>query len=607
METLPVTAAHLHKQPNAPWTLPLPWLIPGMCTGALLWACYFPLGWAPLAWFALVPLLSLVRLNVSKGRVFWGAFLAAQVCFWPALQWMRIADYRMYASWVFMALYCSCYFPVAIFLIRALDRRTRLPLMLSVPMVWIGLEYLRSFALTGFAWYYLGHTQHDYLHVIQIADLTGVYGISFLIAAVNAWLFECVWRFTTGSRSSPAVLVTQGLSLALLLSATWVYGGYRLGQDHLFTAGPRLSLIQGNHDQRLRNQVVGAGRMEAVAKMRTSYEDLCQKAFNQPNRPTLMVWPETSFPHGWIQLPADLNGVSQEDLNFSTLLYKRFEEYTLAWQASQLIGVNTEAIVPGGKNIKYNSALLYPLGPFDTARYDKIHRVPMGEYVPFKDWLPFMDRIAPYDYDYSVKAGEKMTRFTLGEFRFGVLICFEDSDPFLARAYGQPDDEGPAVDFLINISNDGWFDDTCEHEEHLAICRFRAIETRRAVARAVNMGISAVIDSNGRVQNPDLMPIYSDTPFWVVQPPEPRDRGNRAMFGHVPDLPVGEWAQYKNTSGVITATMPIDSRESFYVRFGDWLPLGCWIVVAMGLVGGRWSLLSPGKKVVDSADAPRED
>src|SRR5207249_9926463 len=98
--------------------------------------------------------------------------------------------------------------------------------------------------------------------------------------------------------------------------------------------------------------------------------------------------------------------------------------------------------------------------------------------------------------------GNGLTRFPLGKYTFGVLICYEDTDMYLGREYGVETDDGPAVDFILNISNDGWFDGTAEHEEHLAIARFRAIETRRAVARAVNMGVSAVIDSNGRVLAP---------------------------------------------------------------------------------------------------------
>ncbi|HLQ46364.1 MAG TPA: nitrilase-related carbon-nitrogen hydrolase, partial [Planctomycetaceae bacterium] len=132
----------------------------------------------------------------------------------------------------------------------------------------------------------------------------------------------------------------------------------------------------------------------------------------------------------------------------------------------------------------------------------------------------------------------------------GVLICYEDSDPDLARRYAVADADGEPADFLINISNDGWFDGTAEHEEHLAICRFRAVESRRSVARAVNMGISAVIDGSGR----------------VVALPRPT------------------WAQSKKIADVVTAEVPIDHRFSLYAHWGDWLPWSCVGVVGLGFV-----------------------
>src|SRR5262249_8352540 len=101
-----------------------------------------------------------------------------------------VADPMMYFAWVALALYCSLFFPVALFLIRRLERGTALPLVITVPLAWTALEFLRAHLITGFAWYFLGHSQHAFLPLIQIADLTGVYGITFLVAAVNAILFE---------------------------------------------------------------------------------------------------------------------------------------------------------------------------------------------------------------------------------------------------------------------------------------------------------------------------------------------------------------------------------------------------------------------------------
>jgi apolipoprotein N-acyltransferase len=188
-----------------------------------------------------------------------------------------------------------------------------------------------------------------------------------------------------------------------------------------------------------------------------------------------------------------------------------------------------------------------------------------------------MKMFSAYDYDFSITPGEKYTRFPLNGHHFGVLICYEDSDPFMARRYLTQTDDGPPVDFLVNISNDGWFDGSCEHEEHLAVSRFRAIECRRAMVRAVNMGISAVIDSNGRVLKPTLAPATSP-PVWVIQ----------EEFGRLPDFAVSDWHKFKKTLGILKATVPIDDRFSFYVLAGDWLPIGCWAAILGGAGWAYW-------------------
>src|SRR5262249_17326170 len=145
------------------------------------------------------------------------------------------------------------------------------------------------------------------------------------------------------------------------------------------------------------------------------------------------------------------------------------------WQRDLLIGINCSVRIGHDKFLRYNSALFTRANGEVAGRYDKIHCVPFGEYVPLKDLLPWMNWLAPYDFDYSVHAGEKFTRFGHGDYQFGVLICYEDTDPYLARQYVRGDTGGPPANFLLNISNDGWFRGTSEHEEHLAICRFRAI------------------------------------------------------------------------------------------------------------------------------------
>jgi apolipoprotein N-acyltransferase len=540
-------------------------LVAPLATGLLLWLCYYPLDWGWLGWVALVPFLTLVRVQAGEWRVGLAAWLGGVAFFLPSLQWMRVADYRMYATWVALALYCALYFPLAIYFLRRLNRGTRLPLVLSAPVVWTALEFLRTYLLTGFPWYYLGHSQHHFLPFIQIADIGGAYLISFLVAMVNGLIFEwLVWRARFGAGflngrpektlSLKALAAYTGLVLVLLALAL-AYGGWRLGESE-FGKGPRVALIQGNLDQHIRNDASESELNEAFRTVVKHFRDLSDQAVHQPDLPDLIVWPETSYPKEWVEVAADLPADRIPEIWKEGLADSRdlMEKAAKRWRTNLLLGVSCEFLNKQGEPERYNSAIY--LRPDRTlgGRYDKIHRVPFGEYVPLRAELPFMNAFAPYDFDYSIKPGRQMTRFRLHGFHFGVLICYEDTDPDLARKYLQVSPEQPVADFLINISNDGWFNGTSEHEEHLSICRFRAVECRRAVARAVNMGISAVIDGNGRIVA----------------------------------LPAASWAKSKKIPAVVTAEIPIDTRSSLYVRFGDWLVWLCWCVLLGGLV---WGLL----------------
>lgn len=559
-----------------------PRLAPALLSGGLLWLCYFPIGWGWLAWVAVVPLLCLVRAQGRPAVIYLSAWAGGIAFFVPALYWMSVADHRMIYAWIALALYCALYFPAAIWLLRRLDHSTRLPLMLTVPVVWTALELLRSVLMTGFPWYFLGHSQHAYLGVIQIADVTGAYGVTFLVALVNAWVFERLvavpWfvRFVRLRETQPASgrvrTVVEAIALVGLIIGVLAYGVWRLDQED-FKPGPRIVLLQGNLDQRLRNRA--ASDLEARRLISRHYGELAELALRQ--RPDLIIWPETSYQLEWIDVRGRPMSEEMRTRQFAILDPVRMTK------TNHLLGVNS-VVLDHGEERRYNTALLVT-SPFDfSQRYDKIHRVPFGEYVPLRDWLPFLDNFAPYDYDYSISVGEKYTRFVLGKFRFGVLICFEDADPVLARQYARIQSGAPyepTVDFLVNISNDGWFDGTSEHEEHLAVSRFRAIECRRAIVRAVNMGISAVVDSNGRVQEPQLVSFDSPLRNWVIVE---RD-------GRVPDLPESRWHQFKKVHGILTATVPVDQRTSFYAEWGDWLPVTCWVMIAVGLGWGivwRW-------------------
>jgi apolipoprotein N-acyltransferase len=546
-------------------------------TSALLWLCYFPAACGWLIWIALVPLLTLVRGGVRPARLYLYVWLGG-LCFdLAAMQWMRVADPRMYATWIGLALYCSFYFPLAVYLIRLLDRRTRLPLVLAVPVVWTALEYLRSTLAGGFSWYLLAHTQHDYLPIIQIADITGAYGVSFLIAAVNGLLVSILFSVIrrrqpsdsdahqpAGASGSMKQLLVQAFVVTALLGGTVGYGYWRMGQERRLP-GPRIAILQGNLDQRLRND--SAVSEEAATHVGEHFRDLADLASHY--RPDLIVWPETSWPYAWREEAGKPIAPCQA----------MAKDMAARWRTHLLIGCNAEDKLEDGSLHRFNTAIAVDAKGRPAGRYDKIHRVPFGEYVPFRESLPFMNKLAPYDFDYSVWPGQSHTRFPLVDAKeknstFGLLICYEDTDAEVAHSYGGGGAD--TVDFLLNISNDGWFDGTSEHDEHLAVCRFRAVECRRSVARSVNMGISAVIDSNGRVLQPQEQPrpdprIPAQFHIWKV------DYDN-------PSLPVSQWREYKKVAGVLLAAIPLDDRQSLYARWGDWLPWSCWIALGVWVV-----------------------
>ncbi len=540
------------SRPRTQW----PCLAASLVSAVVLWLCHFPVACGWLAWVALVPWLMLVRADLPRRRRYPIAWLGGMAFFLPALSWMRAGGPGMGALWVLLALYCSWFWVAALWLIRRLERRTRLPLTITVPLVWTGLDFFRGEFLGGFAFYFLGQTQQAFLPVIQIADIAGVVAVTFLVAMVNGLLTEWVMRFSAVQRwfglpatAARAAIRLQAAVVGTMLVLALGYGGWRLHEAD-FAAGPQVALLQTRIDQVIRNDADVEAFQRALAEQTGR---LSLEAVAAPQRPDLIVWPETTFPFDWLEVAdgASPGPAMSEWIAARTDFQQRARRVAATVQTNVLLGLNAQVFGTDGRVRRYNSALLVPPNNRPVVRYDKIHLVPFGEFLPFKDSLPFMQLLSPYDFDYSIAPGDVQTRLPLRaggkEYHFGVLICYEDSDAPLARGLVRPGPQ-PAADFLVNISNDGWFMGTAEHAEHLAISRFRAIETRRALLRAVNGGISAVIDGNGRIVA----------------------------------LPGNTLSASQSVDGLISAVVPLDTRASLYVRLGDWLPFSCWGVILIG-------------------------
>jgi apolipoprotein N-acyltransferase len=194
---------------------------------------------------------------------------------------------------------------------------------------------------------------------------------------------------------------------------------------------------------------------------------------------------------------------------------------------------------------KYNAALLFEPLVQTIHSYNKIHLVPFGEFIPFLDNLPWLTIFTPYRNGYvpSLAFGRDPVIFPLGSHRLAVAICFEDTVPHVIRRFFHENSDGREPDMLINLSNDGWFHGSSELDMHLAVSVFRTIEHRVPLARAVNTGISALIDGNGEIR--DTLP--------------------------------------RLTESVLAVTVPLDDRTSLYTRLGDWLGISC-LAVTIGLV-----------------------
>ena len=279
-----------------------------------LWASFTPLDYGWLAWISLVPLLQLVRIERKTRWMYSSIFVSGFVWSICTLQWMRLGDPVMIRGWAALAIYMGFYFPCFVATARCAVYRFGFPMVVAVPLVWVGLEYLRATLMTGFAWYFLGHTQWAWTELIQISDLTGAYGVSFIVAASAACLSGLIpLPWLERLRLFPPVQVPKqfehlpageiiaenagraefrhpwrhvGFTIGLV-TVSLCYGTVRRGQAE-FVDGPRVALIQGNFPSSLKHDPAAWERI-----FRIHHNQLTMHAVQQ--QPDLIVWPETMF------------------------------------------------------------------------------------------------------------------------------------------------------------------------------------------------------------------------------------------------------------------------------------------------------------------------
>lgn len=327
-------------------------------------------------------------------------------------------------------------------------------LLLFYPASWVFVEWFRGWFLTGFPWLYLGHSHIDNA-LVHIAPVFGSLGVSYLSALLSGALVVLI----TGNRKSRTV--------AIILSIAVIAGSYVLGRvDWTKPYGKpiQVSLLQGNIAQ----------EKKWLPETLQPTLDLYRKLTDENWDSDIIIWPETAIPGYFRSHMDDLILPLQSD--------------SIETRTDILIGgfYYNDNGVPGSENS------ILAITPELRSIYSKHHLVPFSEYIPFLDYLHWLDKwiMLPYD---SVKKGTGPTTLKVAGITAQMSICYED-------AYGDETIRGlPEANMLINVSNDGWFTGSIEPQQHMEIARMRSVETGRYLLRGTNIGISAIVNEKGEI------------------------------------------------------------------------------------------------------------
>lgn len=472
----------------------------GSLLSGMLLALSFPgFGNSSLAFIGLVPLMFAVQ-SVSTRKAALLGLLAGFVFFMVSMGWLHnltgtVAGVALKASAVLgyavLSLYCALYFiPAAITVSLCVKRwgvrgfRTNVRLMFSVTMVWVAAEYLRSFLFSGFPWNPLGVSQYASPVLIQIAEWGGVYIVSACIVWMNTALFITLYQYIRGIRMKhyrPHGELMLGL-LPIALSVA--YGLHILFNPPMPQQAVQVALVQPNIPQ------TEKWDREKDQQIRDTLEVLTETAARIDGI-NLIIWPETALP--------DFVRVSQPSQDLVGRMVA---------QGYPLLAGTMDVRYSESTRTYYNSSILFGTNGTEMAKYDKQHLVPFGEYVPFPK---LMGKFTPIEVDFA--GGTESTLFPLQDRGpFSVLICFEDIvAPLSVKAVRN------GARWLVNQTNDAWFDPGAQSEQHLAHAVFRCIENRVPMARCCNTGITCTIDAFGAVTR-NLEPRTSGFAVNVIHP-----------------------------------------------------------------------------------------
>jgi apolipoprotein N-acyltransferase len=462
-----------------------PWLA-AIVSGLLCTACFPPFNQNWLCWIALSPLISAIWFSGQDSRRPWLrnillGYVAGVIFFTAAFGWLgALGD--LYQNWflhglsLLLSVYLAVHFAFWAWfagLIRPKDfisSRRNLQTALFGGCAWVTHEWVRGWLFTGFGWNGLGVALHANWPLIQVAEFTGVAGLSFAIAFSNLIAVTIPLRLFAEARTHrmrPHFDVTLTMIGLVGLFAF----GLRAVQNPSAASALRVAAVQANIPQlqkfnpQFNNQTFS--RLERLSEI----------ALRANPGPDLLIWPESSVPD-----PA-------RDENSESHLF--ISNFSAANKADLLLG---SLDIEGTHD--YNAALLVSDSGQKVQVYRKFHLVPFGEYIPLRHSFPLFVAIASTWVPGDFEAGKDYTvfRLTRGDVRVAPLICFEDTIGELARHFVLN-----GANLLVNVTNDGWFQHSAGSRQHLANAVFRCVENRRPMARAANTGVTCFVNEFGRV------------------------------------------------------------------------------------------------------------
>lgn len=538
---------------------PVVWPL-ALASAAAWYAAGPPVHAWPVAFVALVPWLSLTR-RTSTG-VLRPVFLAAFLFFFACLQGLRHAHVLMIGPCVALAAYLAIYPCLFVAAMRSSETEQwrKIPTPLRAGFIWVGLEWIRNHFLTGISVLMLGHTVIEVPQLIQIADLLGGYGVSFVVVVVNAAVWSLIQRWRFGS-TEITTLSTVGNALIgfMVLAATWMYGASQLRVPT--SAGGANVLLVGLNERT--EYLMDNARSDEIFR---AYAAETMRAAAKVDIPIdAIVWPESMFAGNMVWMTAGNNlrvpagasppgapRVTLSQMRDSITQFQRDFE-TRAAQLQSLItppGGDCPAIIGGCPLVRYDREIefysgivMVDPGGRVSQTYAKNHLVLFGETIPLVDRIPIVRDWLPPGLGLNVGSGP--ARFELPHISLLPNICIETAVERIAINHLRVQLKGGQAlpDAIVTVTNDAWFNETAVVEHHLRCAQMVAVAARRPILSSANGGPTAWIDSRGIV---------------------------------VDRLAAGQ-------TGTILARPRRDDRVSFVVRYGA-IPAGIAGVIMVGWV-----------------------